>query len=303
MNEPASNATQEAAQATPQAAQAVNTPVDSPWYSGLYNDKGEINSSSFEKMPEELKPYKDVFSQSKSINGLFMQMANLASLAGKKGLAPLPDGASEQAKADRAALMRQINSVPEKPELYGVKRPDDYPEQMWDDKYAGEVLSVLHKHHASPALVKELFGKEMEYGKGLLAQRQAESEAAAAKYQEDQIKLLKDTWKSPEEYAKMTDLANRAFRTVGLDPDDPAFNNAAAVKMAAFFGSRMSEDKLVSSDTSVQQGGGDNLTKALDIINNKDNPSYVAYHDNTHPLHGQVASTVEALFKAHRSKG
>lgn len=303
MNEPtASNAPVAAPSAAPSTQTQQTSQVDTPWYTGFYNDKGEINSGAYEKLPEELKPYKDTFSQSKSINGLLMQMANLASLAGKKGLAPLPEGASEQARNERAALMRQINSVPEKPELYGVKRPDDYPEQMWDDAHANDMLSLLHKHHASPALVKELFGKETEYGKSIMQRKQAEDEGAEQKYQEEQIAALKETWKNPEEYARMTDLAARAIRTAGLDPGDPMFNNASAIKMAAHFGSKISEDKLVASDTSVQQGSANNLNRALDIINNKDNPMFAAYHDNTHALHRQAYEAVETFFKAHRSK-
>ena len=289
------------AAATPIAAASG---IDKPWFTELMNDKGDINPAAWDKLPEGLKGYKDTFAQNKNINGLMMQMANLASLAGKKGLAPLPDGASDEMKAARAELMRQINGVPAKPEEYGVKRPDDYPEQHWDDDYVKGQLAIMHKYHAPPGMAKELADFDVKYNLNRLKEFEASSEAEQKAAREKVIGKLKAEWKTPEVYQKNVDLARRAVQTAGLDPNDPIFATEAGIKLAAFFGSRTSEDKLVSGSSTVNTGLND-YAKANDIIANPENQLHKAYHDSTHPLHEQAVQNVNTFMAAHakRRKG
>lgn len=270
-------------QAAPDAGATTQTAQSTPssWYSQLVKDPatGEINPAAWESLPPELQAYKATFSQSKNMNGLMMQMANLASLAGKKGLAPLPDGASEQAKTERAALLRQINRTPEKIEDYGVKKPDDIPDELWNPDLANSVLGEMHKLGASPEMVKAIFEADR---KSTLTAIESQK-AAKAEWAASEGKVLKDTFGA--DFDKKVDLAKRGARTLGLDPADPLFGNSKLVIAMAKFAESISEDKLVSGD-SDQSGGGSDRAKAEDIINNPQNPLHAAYRSNgAHPMY------------------
>jgi hypothetical protein len=278
---------------TAQTAPSVTTTENKSWYSQLLKDQatGEINPAAWDALPPELQAYKATFSQSKNMNGLMMQMANLASLAGKKGLAPLPEGASDQAKTERAALLRQINQTPEKPEGYNIKKPDDIPDALWNPDLANGVLASMHELGASPEMVKAVFEADRKSTLAALAQHEAQKveQAAAEKA------VLKETFGN--DFDKKIDLAKRGARTLGLDPADPLFDNSKLVIAMAKFAESISEDKLVSGD-SQQTGGGSDKVRAMDVINNSANPLHAAYHDPSNPMHEQAKNQVNTLMQA-----
>ena len=63
----------------------------------------------------------------------------------------------------------------------------------------------------------------------------------------------------------------------------------------------VSEDKLVSGNDQSGQGGNDQ-TKALDIINNPDNPEHKAYHDPAHPMHKRSVGMVQTFLERHSKR-
>jgi hypothetical protein len=252
-----------------------------PWYVGLYTADGKIDSKKFDALPEHLKPHRGVFAKYQTVEALLGGMANLANLAGKKALAPLPENATAEAKAERAALMRSLNGVPEKPEGYNVKRPADVPQEYWSDAYVGGVLGILHKHNASPQLVQELIAFDTGITKQNMAKAgQNEVQSLAA----EQAALRKEF--GPQ-YDDKLDLAQRAARTLGLQPDDPLFRNHKMVVAMARVGEMISEDRLVSGDGR----SGDTMSdrqKARDIVTNAANPLHKAYHDANDPRHDEA---------------
>lgn len=268
----------------------TSTTTDKPWFSQWFNEKGEFGEKSWDGLPAEFQAYKDSFKQHKNLNSFLMQHVNLQSLAGKKGLAPLPEGASQQAKDERAALLRQINRTPEKIEDYGIKKPDDIPDALWDSELANVVLGALHKHAASPEMVRDIFEADRQSTLAAIAR----DNAAKEEFKASQLNELRELWKGPE-YDKNMDLAIRAAKTAGIDPyKSSVFSTAEGIKMAAFYGSHISEDRLVSGD-SQQHGGGSDKVRAMDIINNSANPLHVAYHDPSNPMHEQAKSQVNTL--------
>lgn len=290
-------------QGNPPAAPAGNDPaIASPYYKGFYGEDGKIDKTAWDRLPDHLKPYKDQFSKYDSMDALLIGTANLASLAGKKGLAPLPANAPDHVKAERAALLREINGTPKTPEEYGIKRPDTVPEDQWNGEYVNGVLGVLHKHNASPELVKELVALDTDFAGKSREGMQAKSEAEKAAYAQTQVKELETTWPVAAERTKALQLATRAAMTAGLDPTkDPIFAHAAVVKAFAKFGELVSEDKLVSGADQTGQGGNDQ-TKALDIINNPDNGEHKAYHDPSHPMHKRAVSMVNTFLERHSKR-
>lgn len=262
-----------------------------PWYVGLYDSTGKLNPAKFDSLPAHLKGHKDTFAKYQTVEALLGGMSNLAQLAGKKALAPLPPDASPEAKAERAKLMGQLNNVPEKPEGYGIKRPDAIPEDQWSQPYADGIAAILHKHQVSPEAAKELFEFDMQQAqeRGQVTEQQAAANHAA------QINILKEEF--GQDFGKNIDLAVRAAKTAGVDPTSPIFANAEVVKLAAKFGAMVSESQLVNGETSANTGMNDR-DKALDIINNEANPLHKAYHDTNHPQHAQAVEARSRLNQA-----
>jgi hypothetical protein len=180
--------------------------------------------------------------------------------------------------------MAQLNNVPEKPEGYGFKRPDSIPEGQWNQAYVDGIAGILHKHQISPEAAKELMAFDMEHA-GKIGES-AKTQAAQAA--EAEAKALRDAW--GKDYAKQIDLAVRGARTLGMDPTDPVFQSSKVVQMVAKFASMVSEDRLVSGESSANAGQSDR-DKALDILNNPANPLHKAYHDQNHPQHAEAVQT------------
>jgi hypothetical protein len=252
-----------------------------PWFVGLYGADGKIDAKRFDALPDHLKAHKDTFAKYQTVEALLGGMGNLALLAGKKGLEPLPKDAPKELQEERAALMRKLNNVPEKPEGYGIKKPDNVPDDQWNGEYVNGILGVLHKHNASPELVQELTKLDGEFAAKLRAGSEAAQTAALAKEGE----ALKTAFGS--DYDKKLSMAQRAAKTLGLDVTDPMFNKASVVIAMAKVAEMVSEDKLVSGEGSADAGMSDR-EKALDILNNPANPLHKAYHDADHPQHAHA---------------
>lgn len=249
------------------------------WFVGLYGADGKIDPKKFDALPDHLKAHADTFKKYQTVEALLGGMGNLANLAGKKGLEPLPKDAPKELVEERQALMRKLNNVPEKPEGYGIKKPDGVPDAQWNQEYVGGVLGILHKHNASPELVQELTKFDGEFATKL-AQG---GEAAQAQAMTKERETLQTEF--GVELPKKLGLAARAAKTLGLDPEsDPMFRTAAGVKAMLKVAEMVSEDRLVSGEGGADFGKGDR-EKALDIVNNPANPLHKAFHDPDHPQH------------------
>jgi hypothetical protein len=277
------------ASSTTAATTAAPVGTEGPWYAKLYGADGKLDKKAFERLPDHLKGHKDVFSKYDSVEALLGGMGNLATLAGRKALAPLPENAPDEVKAERAALLRSINAVPEKPEGYEFNAPADYPKEYWNPDYANGVKALLHKHNAPPGLAKELLAHTVAIAKGNLARNeQAAAQAAAA--EKDAIKKAFGS-----DYDAKMDKATRAARTFGLDPERALASSELAVALSRI-GEQISEDRLVSSDGKAGDGMSDRQ-KARDIVTNSANPLHKAYHNTEDPGHEEALRTVETFNK------
>lgn len=267
-----------------QGGQSGGKPNTTPFYADLYGPDGKLNHAAFDRLPDHLKPHVETFKKYQTVEALLGGMGNLANLAGKKALAPLPENASAEAKAERKALMRSLNGTPEKVDGYGVQKPANIPAEMWDDAYVKDVLGVLHEFDASPALVKKLLEVDARHTTSRV-DRNGQSEAQA--YAAEEAALRKAF--GPQ-FNDKVDLAVRAARTLGLDPNDPIFRNHKVVVAMARVGEMVSEDRLVSGDDKGGSGMSDRA-KAKDIVMNAANPLHKAYHDPNDPQHEEAVRT------------
>jgi hypothetical protein len=262
------------------------------WFDGLYDTTGKIDPTKLEGLPADLKPYGETFKKYPTVEALMRGHANLAQLAGKKGLQPLPPGSPPEAIAERNALMRTLNNVPEKPEGYGIKKPDGVPDAEWNNDYVSGMAAVMHKHNLSPEAVKDLLAEDQKHATGLRSKRQADVEA----YTASEANALKEAF--GDQYETEINNAARVARTLGLDPQDASvFGNSKTVIAFAKMAKMVESDKLVTGDGPAGGFGKGDLEKARDVVHNKDNPMHKAYHDESDPRHTEVFSHVQTLYK------
>lgn len=269
--------------------------VPDPFFKGWIDADGKIDPKAYDRLPAELAPYKDTLARFKTAPELIAGMVHSISLNGKKGLMPLPENASEQERAEWSGRLRGLLGVPDKPEGYGVKKPEALPAELWNEPYVNTMTGILHKHNASPALVRELLEADAKQG----ISSSGDFQARQAKEIEGERAKIQKAWGS-EAPQKLTG-AMKMAKVMGLDINDPRIGNNAAVIIGLANAAGM-----FSEDTLVRAGGGDGAGNALvgsgdprqaslSIKRDPANPLHAAYHDSHHPRHKEALNKVFAL--------
>lgn len=277
------------------ASAAAAAAAPAPYYADLIGKDGTLNHASFERLPENLKSLAPSLAGIKTTDDLFSKLANLNSLAGRKGLAPLAADAKPEDIAAQQVILRAVNGVPEKPEGYGFKRPDDLPEMAWDQKNAVAAQAVLHKHNASPALANDLLALQMQLTKENLA---AQEKYATDYFAAQDLKYREALTKDGKDYDKTMAVVVGVAKEFGMAPDHPMLKDAQARLFMERVGVAMGEAKFVGGEGSAVNTKSD-LAQAQDIVSNKTNPEYAIYWDPNHQKNGEVKKRVEALFASH----
>ena len=226
--------------------------MQEPFWKGLLNDDGTVNKARWDHLPDDLKPLRPTLDKLNSLPDILKTYHHANTLVGKKGLMPLREGATKAEVEEFTARMREINRVPEKPEGYGITRPEDIPEELWNDEYANGMAALLHKHNISPEAVKELVAANYEATKQTLAQQ----EVAQAKQREQFVaevnKTVQKEWGN--NLQERLSAAQRGARFLGIDPTSEVFTDHPEVAFAcARAYDQIKEAKLVDGDSS---GGG-----------------------------------------------
>lgn len=278
---------------TPPAGGAV---VPEPFFKDWISPDGKINRAAYDRLPENLKPYKETFSKYDTVDQLLSGFGHTTSLNGKKGLVPLPKDAPAEVKAEWHARQKELNGVPDKPEGYGIKKPVDLPDELWDGKYVEGVQGIFHKHNIPPEAAAELIAYGANYGKTV----HAEGMLNIQRQLEAGQKELETTWGA--ETPKKLALAVRGAQTLGLDTKDPIFRNPGVVRAMVKMAELVSEDKLVGANGGGGEGPKSFRAEALDISTNPNNPLHKAYRDPNNPQHeATVARVLELNQKYHAS--
>lgn len=270
-------------------------PPPKPFFDGLYGADGKIDKTAFERLPDHLKPHKDWIGKYDTIEALITGGANAHALGVKKALGPLLGTEPPEVVAERKAHLDQINSVPKDPKGYGIVRPESLPEQFWNEEAAGKFGLIAQKHSAPPALVKELLDLQT-------SMTQAEIERGKA-YETEYYNKQDQAYEAGVKQLgmdldKAKDMAERGAQTLGLDPKDPVFKNAAVRLAAIRMTALVAESKLVTGDPTKAAGGaGDERAQALDIMNNPQNPLNKAWADPNDPRHEAAKDKVNALYQ------
>lgn len=263
-----------------------------PWFKGWVKPDGSLDHSRLDSAPDEVKGFGKL-KEFKNFEDVVKSYAHLNSFAGKKGLQPLREGATEAEVAAHTEALRAATGAPKEPKGYDMARPEAHPEDMWSEEYASGVAEILHKHAAPPELARELVEHNSKWAlqeleKAREAQQQAEDEAFDA-----ESKKLKELFGS--RYDEEAKLAVKGARHFGIDPDGYSFRNDADVVAAMARAA-----KLVAESDFIDQSGGQSpattaKTQLEDMVNNPSNPFYEALRDKSHPKYREAADKMDRL--------
>lgn len=267
--------------------------VSTPFFKGLYDETGKINKDSFDNLPDHLKKHAEKFKRYDTVESLFSGMSNLISLSGKKGDLTAyerpGEDAPQQMKDDHAKFMKAANNVPDKPEGYGIEKPDTVPQGVWDAMPINDYLKTAHKHNVSPEALSELFELNMKHNmEGVQS-----AEAEARSYQTAEVESFKKEHGSRAKEVRA--LAERVQNRFNLD--GAAMSSAANVSALARIGAAIGEDNMPSGGGNPDKGLTDRQ-KALSIVNNENDPMYKAYHDPNHHQHKEAVALKSAFNKS-----
>lgn len=166
---------------------------------------------------------------------------------------PLPGDPPEKVEA-YAAELRKLTGAPDKPEGYGIKKPEQMPEGVqWNDEHANKLAAVAHKHALPLAAVNDLLALKLELEQGSAGQAKANLDT----YVQGQKEQLQTAWKG--DFGKNLSSATAAAKQLGVDLSDPDLgNNAKVIQVLHKASLLMREDKMLgglegSSKSSIEQ--------------------------------------------------
>ena len=276
------------------AAAAAAAAKPAPFYDGLYDKEGKIDPKALDRLPDHLKPHKDWISKYPTIDALINGGANAHTMAVKKALAPLAGNEPPEIVAERKAHLDALNGVPKDPKGYGIARPQDLPEQFWNEELAGKFGQIALKHSASPALVKELMGLQLESTRADIARGQA----METEYYSGQDKAYETAiQKLGIDGDRAADLMKRGAQTAGIDLKDHALKSAS-VRLAMIRVTQLvSEEKLITGEGGEGKAGGER-EEARRIMGDPTHPMHTAWSDPNNPQHQAARDRVNALYAA-----
>jgi len=287
---------------TPSTQAPTASAVKEPYYKTLINADGTLNHKALDNLPDHLAALKPTLARQKSLDDVFTVMGNQQTLVGKKALGPLPPNATPEMMAERKGLLDSINGVPKDPKDYGIIKPENISNELWNDGLAKGAAEIAHKYSAPPAMLKDLVALQTaELQKQLLAQQDYER-AFFAKQQDNLVQTLK---LENIPLTKAQELAERGAQKLGLDLQNPdiqtLMKNSNVFLMAMRHALSTSEDKFVSGEAKSSLGG-DPAALAKDATSNKSNPLYAPYWDAQHPQNKMAKETVNQWRKLAAAK-
>jgi hypothetical protein len=205
-------------------------------------------------------------------------------LISRKGVIPPKDGdPPEVLAAYRAAL-----GVPEKPEDYGLKAPENLPAGMWSDESAQAYAALAHKHGLTPAQAQ---GLAAEF---LAAQAQRVPDLAAEQKQAETE--LRGEWGAA--YEAKIELAKRAIGQFA-PPEFAQFleatglgNHPQLARMLARIGESVAEDRPAGMGTGARVSTDPKVE--ISELMAKGSP----YWHPLDPKHKETVARVKELFAA-----
>lgn len=155
----------------------------------------------------------------------------------------------EQLEAYHAEV-RKITGAPDKPEGYGLRKPDNLPEGVnWNQETADKAAAIAHKHGISQAALHELIAVNNESITGMMAQSKEQEETQRA----EMISSLNKEWgaDAPNNWGR----AKRGALALGIDTSKSELANNPEFIRAA-----LQVDKMIREDSGLVHGDNEAAT-------------------------------------------
>lgn len=291
------------------AIAATDTPPDLSWQGAIFDPAtpGKLTEGWLDKVPQEER---GEWERSKSAATIFDVLSNertrrreaqteLRNRAAKDGGIPLrPEG--EQATPEALKEWRQKMGLPVEVTEYGMVKPKDYPDKLWDQQEADDFAKMAHDLDLPVKTVQKMSAWYQERGLVALGQHnemEAAKQAAAAKERADRIQGNKETL--AQEYgvrldshlknlAKMVSISG--MEPMRLDPDSDQFVGVDAVKAITSMYRMLPKS---GDSTSAALGRNDaqtvrDRTYWTSVLKDRNSDDYKALTDAKHPRHQAV---------------
>ncbi len=239
-----------------------------PWdHRSALDDTGAFKADWTTNLPDDLKAHAGTLGKYTNLKDALAaigtsqsRIGQLQQQIGQKMRPPGPDATPEQ-----KAEWKKLLGVPEKPDGYGLQKPEKIPEGAeWSEEQAKEFSALAHELDLTPAQVQRLAAYDLERsGKmGLAGKSKIES------FIKEQKTALEKEW--GDKLGENVERAKAAAVKLGLDPTDPELGNSAKFIRAMHEAAKlMKEDQYIGGDKMGQGLTGEDAVK--DIMTNPNN--------------------------------
>jgi hypothetical protein len=243
------------------------TPAAATDFSSILNPDGTFAADFHTQLPEDVQ---SVARGSTDLASVFSRLRENQAAARQKleGHVKLPG--KDATPEDLAAYHKAIG-VPETPDDYGLKAPDDLPEGVeWNDTFAGEFAQLAHEKGLLPeqvAAIAELYSQHE-------TARHTDYEAQAEALQAEKKAKLEEAFgdRTPDVIAR----ARQVAQTIGLDVSDgDLFATTENIAALNTFAERFGEDNLVPADRIDARAAS--MDKLTSITTNRKDPMHELY--------------------------
>lgn len=281
----------ESPQAAPAAA-SQSTPTTSPnaapnatgsaaqahWVSDWVKADGSLNNSALERLPDHLKPLKDIWGRAKTIDDIGTMDLNSRHMNGKKALAPLPPGSPPEVLAERKTLLDSLNGVPPDIKGYALAKPDNLPADQWSQPLADNFAKWCLDNSVSPTAAKKMIELQAQGIQAQVAENEKYVQQYHAKQQETFDAQIRQE-NIPQEKAGA--LIEKGVRSLGGDPESPEIQkllkDSATVRLWAMHHAISIGESPSVTNSSQNSGATDPAKEAADIVSNPAHPLNAAF--------------------------
>lgn len=255
----------------PPAAVAEQQPMPEPTLPPITDADGAFAPDWFTRY-DELQPYASTLSKFRSPAALAKSYANLERLRGYPATADSP----------RMAAFRQAVGLPETAQEFALTRPENTPDELWDDALAASMAQVAYEYGVPAPAMAALCEHYAHEGRLALqaahVQQQKAQECAEAELRNDWGIRFDDNMQAIGNTLRM--LGERTGVNVAALVDNPALRADADFARLMLAVSSLVDEAPMHAGTPLN--GKD---EAYRIAHDPAHPLHEAYMRTSHPRH------------------
>lgn len=252
----------------------------------LMDEQGAFTPGWFSRF-EELQPYAASLAKFRRPEALAKSYASLERMKG------YPDPAD----ATRMAAFRAAVGLPAEAADFAIARPEDTPDEIWNDQLAGALSQVAYEYGVPPKAMEALAARYSEEGRRFVADCHRREGAAIAAADA----TLQQEWGSAYESNMDTIAAflNTMGERAGVDVRSLVEN--PALRANPDFARLMLEAAALTQEAPLHTGNRpDGKEEAHRIAHDPTHPLHEAYMRTNHPQHRYANEQYDRLAFGHR---